>query len=146
MTILQPFHVTNSTFRPPTPRNKGIDRIKLAREVLKPSRVRLHRSPFWFRQALREALWSPNRPIGRHGEVLIHQVLGPLGWLDHWGLSKLDSGTEVFVSEPYSVDENEILSIAAVASAIDCRWWLSANSWWNPGATIRIVFAEKKTP
>ncbi len=124
------------------------EHIRRSRKALKPSPVRLHHVPSWLRRRLLEAYGARDRMTDGHS--VLHHVAGSTGgseWLDHWGSTLVD-GQRVFVSEPYNLPPEAIEQIATIAKAIDCTWWISANSWWCPGYTIRVVIApprEKKT-
>jgi len=122
------------------------EQIHLRREVMQPTEVRLHHVPDWLRLACLHRLPRPNVPGYRDasGWGVVNDCIRPAGWLDHWGSTRL--GDRVcFVSEPYSVSAQNVRDIEELASLLDCDWWLSSNSWWNPGSTIRIAFAEKRT-
>lgn len=126
------------------------DRIEAARELLAPSEVRHHHVPNWFRLALLKAYGTGDGwTNGPH--VLQHAVSesSPDGerypsWLDHWGSTKIGEAL-CFVAEPYNVNERTLRHVASIAARIGCRWWLSPNSWWYPGSTIRIVFAPAES-
>lgn len=62
---------------------------------------------------------------------------GGARWLDHCGTSVVD-GVEIFVAEPYSLTEMEIVSISLFAEEIGSRWRLAPSSWHYPGQTLRV--------
>lgn len=120
--------------------------IQNARKLLKPSEVRHDHVPNWFRLALVQMLKNKGVSL-RHeplsGWNVVGLALRGATWLDHWGSTKLTDGRIAFVSEPYGVSLKELNHISDVARAIGCECWVSANSWWYPGHTMRVVFAEE---
>jgi hypothetical protein len=104
-----------------------IARIEQARALLGPSKVRLHHVPRWF---------AKSRIISESG-------IWQGSWLDHFGSTTLADGRAAFVSEPYHVTAAELAECQEIAARVGCDFWVSANSWWYPGVTIRLVFAKK---
>lgn len=70
----------------------------------------------------------------------------PIRLFDHWGSAVDETGQPVFVTEPYQRydDSNAWGVAAAIAEALGLHFRvLPADcSWWFPGNTIRIEFAE----
>jgi hypothetical protein len=62
-------------------------------------------------------------------------------WWDHFGRT-VYRGHEVAVCEPYAdrLNLRDFEEIYKIARAIGCRVVFDANSYHNPGYTIRIVF------
>ncbi len=123
--------------------------IENARELLKPSPVRIGHCPRWFASACRTALKKHDiyiEPYSGSDAVMFAVAEAVSGsstrWIDHWG-STVHHGMEAFVTEPY-------LSIEDVASAVEMAKMLgleidiSSNSWWFPGSTTRIAFLKPK--
>ena len=119
-----------------------------ARAVLRPSEVKLHRVPGWLRLRLLKAFGCRDHDTSGCG-VLQHAMKhlagnGWLdGWMDHWGSSTIGD-RRVFVAEPYTLTLAEHGAIERLCAAIDCECWLSSNSWWYPGHTLRIVITPKR--
>ena len=108
------------------------------RELLKPTAVRSSHVPDWLRRELLKVYGCPNRDTAGFA-VLQHATGDALwSWLDHWGSTKIGDKL-CFVSEPYDVSIEELSQIDSLARRIGCPWYLSPNSWWYPGRTIRIV-------
>jgi hypothetical protein len=61
-------------------------------------------------------------------------------WLDHWGKSRGEDGQEVFVSEPYHMDPDDMEKIDQFAELLQLDWTLNAKSWHYPGHTFRVEF------
>lgn len=118
--------------------------IAAARELLKPTPVRLHHVPQWLMRRLK-----PMRPRfdGRYlhhsASVVLDEVVTASGgrWLDHWGSTTIGV-QQRFVAEPYQVTAADVASLEKIAKATGLEWYLCPNSWWYPGATIRIVIRE----
>lgn len=106
------------------------EEIEAARALLKPTKVRLHHVPRFFLKVKIVSNWG-------HG---YHGFPGAT-WLDHYGSTKLADGRTAFVSEPYHVTAGDLAECTAIADHIGCTFWVSANSWWCPGSTIRLCFA-----
>lgn len=114
-------------------------RIAEARRILEPTEVRLHRVPKWLRLLMLQKFGCRNRDTSGGG-VLWNAVQTDScgGWLDHWG-STMMCGKLCFVSEPYNVTAEKVADVDAFAARLGVQWSLSANSWWYPGHTVRIV-------
>jgi hypothetical protein len=110
--------------------------ILAARELLKPTEVRLHHCPDWLRKVLLKVYGCRHRDTSAWG--VMQHAFADAHWLDHWGSSRIGEKL-CFVSEPYHVDVASQIQIKAIADRIGCNWYLSANSWWYPSQTIRIV-------
>ena len=121
------------------------ERFRQLRKLLKPTEVRLHHVPNWFRRRLLKVFGCSHGYTGGWF-VLDHARKQHFGdnarWLDHWGSTKYRSGT-AFVSEPYQVSPETVALLDSFAKRIGVDWHLSANSWWYPGWTIRILFCEQ---
>lgn len=114
------------------------------RKLLKPTEVRLHHCPKWFWNAGRK-VYKKHSSWSASWWVCSCLPQDP-HWLDHWGSTKLHDGRIAFVSEPYIVNplpQDVVKLLEEIASRISCLWWVSANSWWYPTSTTRIVFAQK---
>ena len=101
--------------------------IEAARELLKPTPVRLHHTPRWARREFKLYGTKPS-------------------WCDHWGSTKLPDGRVAFVSEPYDISPGTLCEIDAIAKRHGWTWWLEALSWWYPGHTFRIVIVRPGPP
>ena len=121
--------------------NDTEQRIRAARQLLKPSEVRLHHVPNWFRRALLKAYGCPRHDTSGHA-VLYHAASNDRDWLDHWGSTQID-GKAAFVSEPYGLSAESMAAAAELATKAGCRFYVSPNAWWYPGATIRLVFEQR---
>jgi hypothetical protein len=121
-------------------RSKVRQLIHEARELLKPSPVRLHCAPTWFGGELVRVFGGRWKITSRRAAV--HHLAWHASWIDHWGSTSLDDGSCVFVSEPYAIGPSELVAVEMLARAIGARWWLSSNSWHFPGSTLRIVIAQ----
>ena len=95
--------------------------IDAARAILRPSPVAIGRAPRWWHPSL-----LPTFPR----------------WADHWGTTKLADGRLAFVCYPYSLSAEEHAECERVALLMGAHFWVTSNSWWFPGSTIRLVFAQ----
>ncbi len=114
-------------------------RIAAARKLLKSSPVTLWACPRWLRwriESVEKGTWLPMEYL--FGE----QLHTTARWLDHWGTSRIGSRS-VFVSEPYDFDLDDAKEVDVFCKTLGLGWYLSSNSWWYPGRTIRIVFYEE---
>lgn len=117
-----------------------------ARRLLKTTRVKLHFTPDWFRRKLLELVGKDDQMYDDYTVVVYGmRKAGCSCWLDHFGSMKVDGGT-AFVSEPYTVDSEILQSAEEFAKLLGVRHYVSANSWWNPGETFRIVFLPPDDP
>lgn len=114
-------------------------KIQVLRELSDPSPVRPNHVPPWLCRRL-FAAYGPC--YGRRGSNLLAHLRQRVSWLDHCGSTRLPDGRVAFVSEPYSVSADDLRSIAEIAALLNCEWWVTANSWWYPGHTLRIVLAQ----
>lgn len=109
------------------------------REILKPSEVRIGHVPAWLSKRIRERL-EP-RPTGRGCTLLLHALertkCGDV--FDHHGSTILRDGRPAYVSEPYLHPE-QIEIAQRFAELLGLELSISANSWWSPGVTIRLIF------
>ena len=70
-------------------------------------------------------------------------------WMDHWGVAKggrygcCQEAGECFVAEPYNFETDTALLLDAVCKELKLTWHVGSDTWWNPGATIRITLHEK---
>jgi hypothetical protein len=110
--------------------------------VLKPSPVRSNHLPPWFKTALAKAYPVEFKACYRDHAMLLDRVARGEGWLDHCGSTRLHNGSIAFVSEPYGLTPGALAAVEALAERLGCRWHVSANSWWFPASTLRIVFEE----
>ena len=123
-----------------TPAVEQRRRIERLRKVLKPSPVQ-DRIPRWFTDRIKEQFGTPPgipRPVPSTLVQWVRESFPPSTWCDHFGSTHWQ-GTKVFVSEPYPTVENLKVAIH-VAWLLDIGLVISANSWWNPPLTIRLLF------
>lgn len=115
--------------------------IAEARALLRPSPVRPHHVPRWLATRLRSLRGRYcDRQRGYSASAVLCEVVTATGggWLDHWG-STTTGDRPCFVSEPYRFTAQDAASLDQIAESTGLRWYLSANSWWYPGSTIRVV-------
>ena len=107
----------------------------------------MHRVPRWLRfailRAIREGrLPSPEDANGTGDRLLRHlwEVTPFHRYFDHWGTETTPTGERILVSEPYRPSDVATLmaDVESLASLLRCRGEVSADSQWNPPATIRI--------
>ena len=116
--------------------------IEQARKLLKPAPVRLHHVPNWLRLRILKAFGCRNG--WTNGEDVLQRAVRQTStslWLDHWGSAEL-KGKRVFISEPYNVTKQTIADIGAFCEPMGLEFYISANSWWLSGWTVRIVTYE----
>ena len=120
------------------------ERLDRAREILQPTEVNLHHVPNWFRRRLLRVFGCRDRST-RGFDVLQHAATVhfgfPANWLDNWGST---DGSRVFVSEPYQVSPRVVALLDSFAKRLGIKWHIDANSWWNPGSTIRLALYESQ--
>lgn len=121
--------------------------VRAAWQMTEPTRGRL---PKWFTAAVRSAVRS--RRV-----YCVDRIGDPLTWLtnskyralfDHPGAVVID-GERLIVAEPYetSVSIDRARAMAdELAGVLGCETWTSMKSWHYPGYTIRVCFAERKSP
>jgi hypothetical protein len=122
-------------------------RIEWSRQVLHTSSVELHKVPNWLRYKLMAANKRRGwQPAGGRGGVFQLQTflsrsgLNSTGWCDHWGTAYEATGHGFdFVAEPY-LSPSHLSESFRFSIAIGVRAYVSANSWWYPGRTIRLGF------
>ena len=135
------------------------DFIQVARELLKPEPVKLSAFPMWLTKRSRAYLKKNGVETRWHsGSSLFNLVLQevskslgldyPTGMIDHDGTCidgpyKCCQGQTCFVSEPYGFGLEWAQICDGAAKALDICWHVSANSFWNPPATIRLMFHER---
>ena len=131
--------------RTPNLERRQNQRIDELRAIMKPSPVRLHHVPDWFRLVLLRHVgcrWGNTQGCA----VLSHaQAALGLTWMDHWGSTPFRD-TVAFVSEPYQLSRNEVESIDDLAKLIGCHWHICPNSWWYPGSTLRVLMFQEERP
>jgi hypothetical protein len=115
-------------------------RARELRDVLKPSPVKLHALPGWFRKRVRRR-FDLRRVHYSIEQWLFTDVL-TRQWLDHWGQTELPCGRTAFVSEPYLPIDWPLESVSTLAAELGIQSFVTTNSWWYPGSTIRIVLYE----
>jgi len=125
--------------------------IAAARELLRPSPVRLHHVPRWFARKLRPLKGQLHPRSARYlsGNSLFDEAAcyieydGKFGnnWLDHWGTT-VSHGRPCFVSEPYHVTSSAMTNLDRICELTGLRWYLDPNSWWYPGWTQRIAIYD----
>lgn len=120
--------------------------IDTAREILKPTPVRLHHVPRWLAKRLRvyQRTWGGRKsPTSGHGllDEARRKLAIPGHWLDHAGSTKI-GGVEVFVSEPYGFTPDMARGLDQLSKDTGLEWWVESNSWWYPGHTVRIVICD----
>lgn len=123
--------------------------IATARWLLRPAPVRLHHVPNWLRRRILRTLGCRDG-LTKGPNVLMHAVSrttkpSASSWLDHWGSSRQNDVT-VFVTEPYSVTEGCLQAVGAFCRVLHLEWYVSSNTWWFPGRTVRIVIYEPENP
>jgi hypothetical protein len=123
--------------------------IVAARELLKPTPVRLHHVPNWLRLRILAAIRAGriprapwNRYCGTDGWSVLMHVQSCIGdrFLDHFGSTHY-RGRPCFVNEPYLSSE-DMDKNRRFAELLGLHWVVSSNSWWFPGNTTRIAFWE----
>ncbi len=139
----------SSPLTPAENRAAAVRQAKLiadARRLLRPSPVRIHHIPNWFRLALLKAYGCDRGDTSAHS-VLRHAEHASgqwWHWLDHWG-STTYHGRPCFVSEPYHLSEADVAAIAELCRRCNLDFHLSSNSWWFPGSTVRAVISQKQS-
>jgi len=142
---------------------KEEQKILDARRVLEPQEVKQGVIPGWLSKRLR-AYWK-RRGLDSPGccQASLHNAVYDIArqagiddnleaLLDHWGTSKggpyvcCNKAGRCFVSEPYGFGWTKARMLEAFCQALDLEWHASSNTWWNPGATIRITIHEKAKP
>jgi hypothetical protein len=126
------------------PKNKAkrqLEQIETARELLRPSEVRLHHVPNWLRRRLLEKIGTEFR-LTDGGSVIRYAMDRLKIRFDHWGSTKF-CGTTAFVSEPYA-SADDITDAVRFAEAVDLELRILPNSWWYPGQTLRLLFMLPK--
>lgn len=116
--------------------------IDASRLLLAPSPVRSLHVPAWLRYAClrvygRSAWW------GTCGPAVVQRAAVACGdsyWLDHFG-STIVGGIQCFVAEPYPQSVDSLRAAERFANSIGADMTVSADSWWYPGATIRLLFS-----
>jgi len=119
--------------------------IRRARELLGAEPVKIGRIPMWLKKRLVKAvkgerIESDLPPALLFASWILENDAPTRGWLDHWGASRDASGEEVFVSEPYNIDPDQMAKIDRFAELLGLDWQLNAKSWHYPGYTFRIEF------
>ena len=116
-------------------------RILAFREMFRPSPVRLQHVPDWLRRRILKAHGC--RDGMTDGWSVLHNAAGPMPrWLDHFGSTTLPNGKRAFVSEPYGFTHEMATELQAFCEPMGLRYHVSANAWWNPPSTVRIVIEE----
>lgn len=115
------------------------------RQERRPTPVRLHHVPQWFRLKLMRRFGVPEGYGGPcSGTEALYHAQGRLpalaDVLDHWGSTRLPDGQVAFVCEPYRTVEELRAAAVAVAAELRCGWSVSADSEWYPGQTVRVLF------
>ena len=115
--------------------------IQLARELLKPSEVKLHRVPNWLRSRLLKMKKAGKFTCdSTSSATMLHSAICATGVppqvLDHWGTTTWYD-EEVLVTEPYSPN---LLHMAKIAKFLGVGCKGSGKSWHYPGYTTRILF------
>jgi hypothetical protein len=127
--------------------------IEDSRLLLKPCEVKLHSTPPWLNKRLRDYRRSRKLdtvPISMLLTWTIQDIGHQERWLDHWGTSVRgpfaccnNTAKLNFVSEPYGFSRNtakELDLFCDVLGGLD--WHVSSNTFWYPGATVRITIHE----
>ena len=111
---------------------------RLADDLLRAPALRQHKIPRWMHKRLRAL---PDNPIGYESFGAAWVLHGtPHRMLDHWGYYVAADGREVFVTEPYDVNNEVIRAALDLASAVDAYLYVSPVSSHYPGWTVRIEF------
>jgi hypothetical protein len=117
------------------------ERIERAREILKPSPVRLHHVPNWLRRRLLERVGTEFRLTD--GSSVLRIAMDRLNIrFDHYG-STVWCGIPAFVSEPYA-SPDDIADAVRFAEVVGLELRIEPNSWWYPGQTTRLMFMLPK--
>jgi hypothetical protein len=125
-------------------------RIREAREVMKPSPVKLNRVPLWLKKRLIAAKKAGKFDTdddrytrddiyyaAAQAVQTVYRFRDASDLLDHWGTTDWYDWKDAFVTEPYHHPAQVAKSFADL---LGLEWNESPNSWWNPGETFRIVF------
>ena len=122
----------------------NLDKLRKER---KPSVVRIGHAPDWFTKRV-SRVFGPEPgmrgPLSHYAAIeRVQRVMTTsVTWFDHFGSTRLADGSVAFVSEPYNTIEAVTPVVTELAKALGCAWYISDNSYWYPGSTIRIVFHE----
>ena len=116
-------------------------RIEALRRQLKPSAVRLHHVPDFFRRRLLKAYGCSYGDNSGYGALGHAERKHGWHWVDHPG-STTYRGRPAFVSEPYQLSFEDHAAIDALCRECNLAYFVSANSWWNPGSTLRVLIYE----
>jgi hypothetical protein len=128
-----------------------------ARKVLEPQEVKQGKVPGWLSKKVRA--YCKRHELctrGSAGELVrevlydVQKSLGvePYTILDHWGTSVggpyvcCNEASKCFVTEPYGFDFGKAQVLEAFCAILGLEWHVSSNTWWNPGATVRITIHE----
>jgi hypothetical protein len=134
--------------------------ITKARELLKPSPVRIHHVPKWLWRRLNRQFADSYRvaygptsgqidgmSILLYAASMVSKPNLPI-WLDHWGstVPQGEYGSTInklcFVSEPYDFSSSCATEVDQFCQRLGIEWYLFANSWHYPGRTLRITMYE----
>ena len=119
--------------------------IREARKLLKPTEVKLHKVPGWFRKQLLKTTGC-SHGLTAGWSVLQHAIDKADAHMlfDHCGSTVLSTGTPAFVAEPYGGDVRQVTKAIRFAELTGLDVHISANSWWYPGQTVRFEFTLKE--
>ena len=129
--------------------------IAHAREVLRPSKVKINHMPGWLTKRMlvaKKAGKFSSLFLSRSGSNMMVEILAAMPrlshWADHFGSTILARGgkgpREFFVAEPYGLTEQSALGAIQFAEMLDLGIEIDANSWHYPGSTVRIIFWPKE--
>lgn len=118
-------------------------RIAEMRRILKPSPVRLDHLPNWLRLRCLKVFGSPwhGGTCGWAAREAMRKAVDAqfshVTWLDHQGSTPMVGGGVAWVTEPYGDVERLAPVMSWLAHRLGCRWYVTSNSWWYPGFTVR---------
>lgn len=126
----------------------------LTADIVQASPVQLHTIPTWLGELLLEvtgtepaygapadyhvALWHALEENEFDGDDAAGKETV---WLRHWGTAIVDE-REVFVSELWRITSATMQDIEWFAQYVGCAFYISGQSWWKPGRTVRVVLHE----
>lgn len=111
--------------------------IEQLRKLHKPTVVRLHHVPAWFKRKMLHWMRLHDCPQPMYTNHP-HTFANLVGWhIDHYG-SSLQG--DVFVNEPYG-DWSE--QNAKIAEMLHLDYVAVDNSYWSPGSTSRYEFRRR---
>ena len=112
---------------------------RLISDLLRAEPLRKHKMPRWLHSRLRSL---PDNLIGARyfGPGRQAWMVRVCDWLDHWGYYVNERGDEIFVSEPYDADQEDLREMANFADQIGAKLYARPVSAHYPGHTLRFEF------